>query len=98
MPRFDFRCRKCQTTFEESLPFGSKKLPKCSACGSKMTEKLISPPAVHFKGSGWYKTDSRGSPGFKSETPPKEEKAKVKPEEAKKEAKPAETKKDAQPK
>ena len=59
MPRFDFRCKKCKTTFEESLPFGSKNLPKCSACGSKMTEKLISPPAVHFKGSGWYKTDSK---------------------------------------
>ncbi|MBI5156043.1 zinc ribbon domain-containing protein [Candidatus Peregrinibacteria bacterium] len=61
MPRFDFRCKKCQTTFEESLAFGSQKLPKCPACGSGMTEKLISPPAVHFKGSGWYKTDSKAA-------------------------------------
>lgn len=59
MPRFDFHCTKCGATFEESLAFGSKKLPDCSACGSKKVEKLIAPPGIVFKGAGWYKTDSR---------------------------------------
>jgi putative FmdB family regulatory protein len=59
MPRFDFRCTACSTTFEESIPFGSADLPPCPACGKK-TEKLLSaPPAIQFKGSGFYKTDSR---------------------------------------
>ncbi len=59
MPRFDFVCQKCGHTFEFSRPFGSKVQPACPECKSKKTEKMITPPAVHFKGSGWYKTDSR---------------------------------------
>ena len=37
--------------------------PKCLQCGSENVEKLLSPPSVIFKGSGFYKTDS----GKKSE-------------------------------
>lgn len=62
MPRFDFQCKKCSRTFEETLPFGSKTLPACPSCGSKRTEKLIAPPGIVFKGSGWYKTESRPAP------------------------------------
>jgi predicted nucleic acid-binding Zn ribbon protein len=40
-------------------------LEKCPNCGKK-PRRLISPSAVVFKGSGWYKTDSR--PAEKSET------------------------------
>ena len=58
MPRFDFECTKCKKTFEEVIPFGSKDFPKCQKCNSK-TKKLISPPAIHFKGSGFYVTDSK---------------------------------------
>lgn len=58
MPTFDFRCATCDHVFEFTRPFGSKTIPQCPNCGKKKTEKLISPPAVHFKGSGWYKTDS----------------------------------------
>ena len=60
MPTFDFRCKKCENVFEASLPFGSKQKPACPACGSKANEKLMTPPlGIHFKGSGFYKTDSR---------------------------------------
>ena len=58
MPTFDFKCLKCEATFEYARPFGSTEKPKCTECSSKRTEKLISTPAVHFKGSGFYKTDS----------------------------------------
>ena len=61
MPRFDFKCQTCARVFEESLPFGSRKLPPCPGCGSRSVEKLITPPGIVFKGSGWYKTDSRTS-------------------------------------
>lgn len=74
MPTFDFQCRKCDHVFEHSRPFGSSELPACPACGSKRTEKMIAPPAIHFKGSGWYKTDSRATPG--SSTPSKKEEKK----------------------
>jgi putative FmdB family regulatory protein len=59
MPTFDFKCSNCDVTFEGTIPFGSKKKPVCPSCGSKKTEKLLSPPmGIVFKGSGFYKTDS----------------------------------------
>ncbi len=59
MPTFDFQCAKCKNVFEFNRPFGSKANPACPNCASKKTEKLLSVPAIAFKGSGWYKTDSR---------------------------------------
>lgn len=70
MPTFDFSCQKCGNVFEFARPFGSKIVPACPRCGAKKTEKLLSAPAVVFKGAGWYKTDSRGA----STAPKKEEK------------------------
>ncbi len=80
MPTYDFRCPKCSHHFEVNLPFGSKVHPLCPKCRHAKTEKLIAPPAIHFKGSGFFKTDSRSKP-----TPDK------KPEKAKPEQKKTET-------
>jgi putative FmdB family regulatory protein len=73
MPTFDFRCLKCDTVFEFARPFGSKTTPACPKCKSKRTEKQITPPAVHFKGSGWYKTDSMKSAPSTTAAPPKKD-------------------------
>lgn len=62
MPTYDFRCQKCSHHFEVNLPFGSKERPPCPRCRHHKTEKLISPPAIHFKGEGFFKTDSRKKP------------------------------------
>lgn len=62
MPLFDFECQKCKTIFEKELPFGSKEMPVCVNCKSKKVEKIIAPPAIQFKGSGFYKTDSSVKP------------------------------------
>ncbi|HJO61471.1 MAG: zinc ribbon domain-containing protein [Candidatus Peribacteraceae bacterium] len=58
MPRYDFQCRQCSYTFESELPFGSDEEPSCPECG-KDTNRLISPPAIHFKGAGFYNSDNR---------------------------------------
>ena len=97
MPTFDFQCQKCDAVFEFSRPFGSSEHPACPTCGTEETEKLIAPPAIHFKGSGFYKTDGATKAASKKEEPKSDDKAekkpKTKPEEPKKsEAKPAETK------
>ncbi|MBI3336450.1 zinc ribbon domain-containing protein [Candidatus Peregrinibacteria bacterium] len=61
MPRFDFQCDQCGHIFESTLPFGIKTLPFCPLCG-RTTQKCIAPPCIHFKGQGFYKTDSAASP------------------------------------
>lgn len=71
MPTFDFHCTDCDSRFEFKRPFGSTETPECPTCGSTKTEKQISPPAIHFKGSGFYKTDT-GAPAKPAEKPKNE--------------------------
>ncbi len=71
MPTFDFRCGVCGSVFEHSRPLGSKVKPSCPSCRSKRIEKLFSPPAVHFRGSGFFKTDGvqKSPPALLKEQP-----------------------------
>ncbi len=81
MPTFDFRCTRCGKTFEKRLALGVRTKPACPHCGSRSTEKLITPPAVHFRGSGFYKTDA--AKPAKAEAPKKEGKTGSTPADAK---------------
>lgn len=64
MPLYEYRCRKCGNVFEKIQKFSDAPLTKCEKCGGKL-EKLLSPPAIQFKGTGWYVTDyaRKSSPG-----------------------------------
>jgi putative FmdB family regulatory protein len=46
--------------------YSDKPLTKCRKCGGRL-EKLLSAPAIQFKGSGWYVTDYAGKGGNASE-------------------------------
>ena len=71
MPRYDFHCTACDDVFEATVPFETDGLPPCPRCGKKNAEKVITPPmGIHFRGSGFYKTDSRQPQKRKSEGPP----------------------------
>src|SRR5258705_7035295 len=63
MPIYDYRCDHCGHVFSAVQSFSDEAVEKCPNCGKK-PRRLISTPAIVFKGSGWYKTDSR--PGEKS--------------------------------
>ena len=58
MPIYDYRCDHCGHVFSAVQSFSDEALEKCPNCGKK-PRRLISTPAIVFKGSGWYKTDSR---------------------------------------
>ena len=58
MPIYDYRCDHCGHVFSAVQSFNDEALEKCPNCGKK-PRRLISTPALVFKGSGWYKTDSR---------------------------------------
>jgi len=88
MPIYDYHCDHCGHSFSQVQSYKDQPLEKCPNCGKK-PRRLISPSAVVFKGSGWYKTDSR--PAEKSET-----KSETKSES--KSEKKSETKADTKPK
>jgi putative FmdB family regulatory protein len=56
MPIYEFRCKKCNAQFEVIQKISDKQPTRCKKCGGRL-EKLISPPAIQFKGEGWYVTD-----------------------------------------
>lgn len=61
MPIYEYRCRKCGKVFEKIQKFSDPPLGKCESCRGSL-ERLLSPPAIQFKGSGWYATDYARKP------------------------------------
>ena len=58
MPKYDYHCDACERTFELKLPLGSSSDQDCPECDSA-ARRLLTPPALVFKGSGFYETDYR---------------------------------------
>ena len=56
MPLYDYKCHGCGKTFEVRQSFSDPTLTVHDECGGAL-ERLISVPALQFKGSGWYVTD-----------------------------------------
>ena len=56
MPLYEYECQSCHRRFEKIRKFSDPPLEVCPHCGGRL-EKLISSPAFHLKGSGWYATD-----------------------------------------
>ena len=56
MPTYDFKCNKCSNIQEIYRSYGDDTLPVC--CGESMV-KLWNATPVHFKGSGFYRTDNK---------------------------------------
>jgi putative FmdB family regulatory protein len=68
MPLYEYRCTQCFRRVEIIQKVGDPPLEKCKVCGGAM-KKVISSPAIQFKGSGWYITDyARKSSPDTSET------------------------------
>ena len=60
MPTYEYRCTSCGKELEAVQRFTDDALTECPACGGPL-RKLFSAVGVVFKGSGFYKTDSRKS-------------------------------------
>jgi putative FmdB family regulatory protein len=56
MPLYEYACEKCGKVFEVIEKFSDQPLTVHAECGGKV-ERLLSAPALHFKGSGFYITD-----------------------------------------
>jgi len=56
VPLYEYECEKCGKHVERIEKVDGPHLRKCPSCGGRV-ERLMSPPAIQFKGSGWYVTD-----------------------------------------
>lgn len=59
MPIYEFACQDCGHEFEKIQTFSDSSTPVCPNCQGVHVQRRLSAPAIHFKGSGWYITDSK---------------------------------------
>ena len=58
MPTYEYRCRSCGEPLEVVQSFSDDPLTECPACGGQL-RKVFQAVGIAFKGSGFYKTNSR---------------------------------------
>ena len=58
MPTYQYACTECEHRFEQVQAFSDASLTDCPICGGKL-RKVYGSVGVVFKGSGFYRTDSR---------------------------------------
>lgn len=62
MPTYAYRCKDCGHAFDAVQSFSDDALTECPACGGVLRKQYGS-VGVSFKGSGFYRTDSRSGTG-----------------------------------
>jgi putative FmdB family regulatory protein len=67
MPLYEYECESCSHRFEVIQKFSDAPISVCPKCGGPV-QKLLSSPAIQFKGSGFYLTDYGRGTGSKSES------------------------------
>ncbi len=70
MPTYQYVCTECGGQLEAVQKFTDEALTVHEDCGGRL-RKVFSPVGIVFKGSGFYKTDSRGSGSSGSSSPAK---------------------------
>jgi putative FmdB family regulatory protein len=66
VPTYQYTCTDCGEPVEAVQKFTDDPLTVCAACGGRL-RKVFSPVGIVFKGSGFYRTDSRNGSGSRSE-------------------------------
>ncbi len=66
MPTYEYRCKGCDHELEVVQAFTDDALTTCPACGTEQLRKVFGAVGISFKGSGFYKTDSRNGSSSRS--------------------------------
>ena len=72
MPTYEYLCKSCGHRFEAWQHFTDDPLTECPNCGSHI-QRVLFPAGIVFKGSGFYKNDSRGSSASATVAPESDE-------------------------
>ena len=67
VPIYDYRCDACGHAFSAVRSYTDPAVDRCPNCGER-PRKLMASPAIVFRGSGWYKTDSRAASRSSADT------------------------------
>ena len=67
MPTYQYACTSCEHRFEQVQSFSEDSLTVCPECEGRL-RKLFNAVGIVFKGSGFYRTDSRSGNGSVSES------------------------------
>lgn len=68
MPLYEYKCQSCGRLREALQKMGDPPLVTCEVCGGEL-KRLVSAPAVQFKGTGWYVTDYAKKSGSEAGRP-----------------------------
>ncbi|MFJ4771549.1 FmdB family zinc ribbon protein [Streptomyces uncialis] len=68
MPTYQYQCTECGEGLEAVQKFTDDALTECPSCGGRL-KKVFSAVGIVFKGSGFYRNDSRGSSSSSSPAP-----------------------------
>jgi putative FmdB family regulatory protein len=60
VPTYEYRCKACGHELEIVQKFTDDALTRCESCGADQLRKVFGSVGISFKGSGFYKNDSRG--------------------------------------
>lgn len=74
MPIYEYECQKCHHRVELIQKLSDAPLAECPKCKGAV-KKVIAPPALQFKGSGWYITDYSAKGKGKTDDAPTDKKA-----------------------
>ena len=69
MPTYEYQCTRCGLVFEEFKPMSAPRRERCPECRGKVERLISGGMGVVFKGSGFYKTDSRAKTVGNQATP-----------------------------
>ena len=70
MPTYEYHCSSCNATYDLRQGFDAENSHTCEECGKGEAKRVLHAPKVHFKGSGWYITDSKGTSSSLSDNKP----------------------------
>jgi putative FmdB family regulatory protein len=94
LPLYEYECPRCHARFEKIEKAGARQTRTCIKCGAR-AQRLLSAPAIQFKGAGWYVTDYGRKGG--SDSKPEKTEASEKADKEKKDSKPAKQEKQEKP-
>ena len=79
MPIYEYECKTCGTTFEKRQSFRDEPVADCPH-GHSETQRILSAPAIVFKGSGFYINDSKSKSNGPADKSKKKKTSESKPE------------------